>query len=98
MDGISQPHHDHYLGMEELIGKVSISEFRGSPYERRRDDNSLSWDEWREYCNLKEKLVPNVNSRFTCSKGVQKILSDCTFFVLGPHQEINVYRPVVASS
>lgn len=86
---ISHPHHDHYLGMEELIGKVTVAEFWGSPYERRYDDNSLSYEEWKEYCNLKEKLVPDSNRRFTCTKNIRKTFSDYEFVVLGPRKNVN---------
>lgn len=86
---ISHPHHDHYLGMEELIGKVTVAEFWGSPYERRYGDNSLENEEWKEYCNLKENLVPEANKRFTCTKNARKTLSGCEFVVLGPRKDVN---------
>ncbi|MFZ5994787.1 MAG: ComEC/Rec2 family competence protein [Thermodesulfobacteriota bacterium] len=86
---ITHPHHDHYLGMEELIGKVTVAEFWGSPYQRRYGDNSLSADEWNEYSDLKNRLIPDSNTRFTCTKGTEKILSGCKFIVLGPSNHIN---------
>ncbi len=86
---ISHPHHDHYLGMEELIGNVTVSKFWGSPYKRRYSDNSLAYDEWKEYCDLKEKLVPDNNRRFICTKGAKETFSGCTFTVLGPRDNIN---------
>lgn len=84
---ITHPHHDHYLGMEELIGKVTVAEFWGSPYQRRHGDNSLSVDEWNEYNCLKRRLVPN--NRFTCTKGAKKVFSSCRFLVLGPRKNVN---------
>jgi len=84
---ISHPHHDHYLGMEELIGRVTVAEFWGSPYQRRHGDNSLSADDWNEYCRLKERLVSN--NRFTCTKGVEKTFSNCKVLVLGPRESVN---------
>lgn len=86
---ISHPHHDHYLGMEELIGKVTVAEFWGSPYQRRHGDNSLSVDEWNEYNDLKNRLVSDSNRRFTCTKGVRKTLSGSEFVVLGPRNDVN---------
>jgi competence protein ComEC len=87
---ISHPHHDHYLGMEEMIGKVTVAEFWGSPYKRRYGDNSLSLDEWKEYCALKERLVPDNNSRFICTKEAKKTFAyGCTFLVLGPRKDVN---------
>lgn len=87
---VSHPHHDHYLGMEELIGNVTVAEFWSSPYKRRHGDDSLSLDEWNEYCSLKEKLVPDPNKRFTCIKDARKTLSGCEFVVLGPRKDINI--------
>jgi competence protein ComEC len=86
---ITHPHHDHYLGMEELIGKVTVAEFWGSPYERRYGDNSLENEEWKEYCNLKYQLVPESSKRFTCIKNARKTLSGCEFVVLGPRKDVN---------
>lgn len=84
---ITHPHHDHYLGMEELIGKVTVAEFWGSPYQRRHGDNSLSADEWNEYCRLKERLVPN--NRYACTKGLEKTFSNSKLLVLGPRKNVN---------
>jgi len=86
---ISHPHHDHYLGMEELIGKVSVHEFWGSPYKRRQGDSSLAYEEWREYCSLKAKLVPDQTHRFTCTKNASKEVSVCTLTILGPRANTN---------
>lgn len=86
---VSHPHHDHYLGMEDLIGKFTVAEFWGSPYERRHGDNSLSLDEWKEYCQLKEKLIPDNQKRFTCPSGTRKTFSGCEFVVLGPRKAVN---------
>jgi len=84
---ISHPHHDHYIGMEELIGRVRVDEFWGTPYLRRYDDSSLSSDEWNHYCHLKSRLVSK--KIFTCTKGVEKTIGVCTFVVLGPRKDVN---------
>jgi beta-lactamase superfamily II metal-dependent hydrolase len=86
---ITHPHHDHYLAMEDLIGKVTVAKFWGSPYQRRYGDDSLSVDDWNEYTRLKERLIPDANSRYTCTKGAEAIFSGCKFVVLGPRKEIN---------
>jgi len=86
---ISHPHHDHFLGLEDFIGKVTIAEYWGSPYERRYGDSSLSLDEWNEYNNLKGRLVPNVNNRYICYKDEKKTFSNCIFTVLGPRNDLN---------
>jgi competence protein ComEC len=86
---ITHPHHDHYLGMQDLIGKFTIAKFWGSPYERRYNDKSLSLDDWKEYCRLKEKLIPDNQKRFVCSSGTRMTFSGCEFVVLGPSKAIN---------
>lgn len=86
---ITHPHRDHYLGMEDFIGKFTVAEFWGSPYKRRPGDNSLSLDEWNEYCRLKENLVPDGQRRFTCLKGANTTIGGCEFFVLGPRSTVN---------
>ncbi len=86
---ISHPHSDHYLGMEDLINNFTVAEFWGSPYKRRHDDNSLSLEDYNEYTNLKNKLVPDSSKRFTCSSGVRKNFTNCNFLVLGPRTSVN---------
>lgn len=86
---ISHPHHDHYLGIEDLVGNVIVARFWGSPYQRQRDDNSLATDEWNEYSKLVQKLVPDVGKRVTLTKGQSATYSGCTFHVLGPRNEVN---------
>ena len=86
---ISHPHHDHYLGIEDLVGKATVAKLWGSPYERRRGDNSLAADEWNEYSKLIEKLVPDASKRFTATKGATEKYSGCTFQILGPRKDVN---------
>ena len=86
---ISHPHHDHYLGIQDLVGDFTVAEFWGSPYQRRYGDNSLSNDDWNEYCELRNKLVPNIQKRYVCSKGVRQTFSGCEFTVLGPRNTLN---------
>lgn len=85
---ISHPHHDHYLDMEDMIGKFTIAEFWGSPYQRRHGDNSLALDDWNEYVDLKNKLIPDNQKRFICSKGTRKKFSQCEFLVMGPRDTL----------
>ena len=86
---ITHPHHDHYLGLEDLIGSFTVAAFWGSPYDRRYGDNSLSLDDWNEYNDLKNRLVSDSNKRFNCSKDARKTFSGCEFIVLGPRKTIN---------
>jgi competence protein ComEC len=89
---ISHPHHDHYLGIGELIGKVNVQEVWGTPYKRREGDPSLSYDEWSEYINFIETLVPSHQHRFVCYKGARKNFDKLEFIVLGPRHNINQYE------
>jgi len=86
---VSHPHHDHYLAMRDLIGKVTVAEFWGCPYERRYGDSSLSVEDWEEYCELKRKLVPDAGKRFKVWKQTKATFPPCTFTVLGPRKDVN---------
>jgi competence protein ComEC len=87
---ISHPHHDHYIAMEDLIGNFAVAEFWGTPYIRRNEDNSVSIEDWNEYKSLKERLMPNAQQRFTCTKGIQKTFaSEFVFTILGPRKNVN---------
>jgi len=87
---ITHPHHDHYIGMHDLLlGGITVGEFWGSPYKRRYGDNSLSLEDLKEYNNLKAKLVPNNNNRYVVSKSVKKTFSNCNFTILGPRKVIS---------
>lgn len=86
---ITHPHHDHYSGIEDLLDIFTVAKLWGSPYKRRYDDNSLSLDEWNEYCQLKEKLIPDSEKRFTCTKNARISFSGCEFVVLGPRCNVN---------
>jgi competence protein ComEC len=86
---VSHPHHDHYLGLEDLIGYATVAKFWGSPYQRRYGDNSLSLNDWTEYQSLRDRLVPDTTRRSTPYKGESVTFSDCTFTVLGPRNSLN---------
>jgi len=47
---VTHQHYDHFQGMKYLIdGDYTIEYLIYSPYERRRDDNSVEYDEWQEF-------------------------------------------------
>lgn len=85
---ITHPHHDHFLGIQDLINHVKVNRFWGSPYKRRNGDSTLTIEEWKEYLELKEKLVPAAN-RSICYKGAQIEMGGCIFRVLGPRRNVN---------
>lgn len=86
---VTHPHHDHYLGMEDLAGEFTIAEFWGSPYSRRESDQSITVNDWNEYHDLRDSLVINDQKIFICSKGARKTFSGCEFIVLGPRNTVN---------
>jgi len=88
---VTHPHHDHFIALQDVIKHVAIKKFWGSPYQRKKGDNSLSIEEWREYIALKEKLIPDRTKRKICFKGAQTDINGCTFKILGPRKDINDY-------
>jgi beta-lactamase superfamily II metal-dependent hydrolase len=86
---VSHAHHDHYLGFEDLIGYATVARFWGSPYQRRYGDNSLSLDDWNEYCALRDRLVPDASRRSTPYKDEAIAFSGCTYRVVGPRSNVN---------
>lgn len=57
---ISHQHPDHYGGLSYLKDKgYSIDLLVYSPYERRYDDNSVTYDEWQAFNGLRDYFVRN---------------------------------------
>ena len=55
---ITHQHYDHFDGIQTLIdNEVTVDELWECPYKRRYGDNSVGYDEWQDYQNLKQKLV-----------------------------------------
>lgn len=55
---ITHQHRDHFSGMGYLADNgYSIDYLVYSPYERRRGDNSVEYDEWEEFKEYKEYFV-----------------------------------------
>jgi beta-lactamase superfamily II metal-dependent hydrolase len=64
-----------------------------SPYERRRDDNSLSLEEWQEFNSLKEKFLKNgtkVYAPYRQNNLTEPywMIDEFSFKILGPHKEV----------
>jgi beta-lactamase superfamily II metal-dependent hydrolase len=52
---ITHQHYDHFLGMEYLKdNNYSIEYLIYSPYDRRSGDNSVEYDEWKQFNNYAE--------------------------------------------
>ncbi len=55
---ITHQHRDHFGGLTYLKDKgYSIEFLIYSPYERRQGDNSVEYDEWREFNELRDYFV-----------------------------------------
>lgn len=88
---VTHPHHDHYLGIEDLLDKgVTVAEFWGSHYKRRQGDSSVDKNDWDEYHRLRDAITPE-GKRFVCYKHPDhmRTFGGCTFRILGPRKEVN---------
>lgn len=91
---ISHQHRDHFNGLEYLLeNKYRIDFLIYSPYQRREGDNSVEYDEWNEFEDLRQALAlqgtqlrkpfrdDNVsNPYWKCG--------DVTFYILAPFHDI----------
>lgn len=91
---ITHQHCDHYSGLNYLKeNNYSIDFLIHSPYERRRDDNSVTIDEWNEFKMLKDYFAkkgtaiyaPYRQDNFT--KPYWET-NNVKFEILGPHSYI----------
>jgi len=91
---ITHQHEDHYSGLQFLKDKgYTINFLIHSPYDRRRNDNSVTYEEWEEFSSLKEyfrrqgtKLYSpyrqeSFNEPWWDTQGIQ-------FEIIGPHSSI----------
>lgn len=91
---ITHPHRDHFNGLKELFKrqpKIQVGEFWESPYKRRRGDDSPKPDEWKEYCDLRDRYIAKskIHSVYSLGPNSLKELSGCYFRVLGPREDVN---------
>lgn len=91
---ITHPHRDHFSGLKELFKRqprIRIGEFWESPYKRRREDNSLPLDEWKEYRDLRDWYIARSKTHtvYSNSSDSFKDLSGCKLQILGPNIEVN---------
>lgn len=85
---LTHPHHDHYLGLADLRGRVTFGEIWGSPYDRRTGDHSVSLDDWSEYHSLVNDFATSSNF-FTVQSGVRERWGNADIAVLGPRRNAN---------
>ncbi|KNY27680.1 ComEC/Rec2 family competence protein [Pseudobacteroides cellulosolvens] len=92
---ITHQHYDHFLGMKYLKdNKYSIQYLIYSPYERRREDNSVQYEEWQEFNSLVSHFKKNGSKEYTpmrqssFDKPWWKI-DGLGFWMLGPEKHIS---------
>lgn len=91
---ITHQHYDHFRGMKYLIDNgYSLDYLIYSPYKRRRDDNSVEYDEWQEfngYADYFERQGTKIYRPYRpddLSKAWW-ITSGLTIWIFGPHGNV----------
>lgn len=91
---ITHQHADHYSGLSHLKANgYSIDCLIYSPYERRRDDNSVTIEEWNEFNSLKDYFVgrgtkPYPQYRQDSWDKPWWETNGVKFWMIGPHSSI----------
>lgn len=91
---ITHQHSDHYSGLKYLYdNSFSIENIIYSPYVRRKDDASVSSEEWNEFNTLKDKFIVKGTKSYTPVRQVdfKKPYWDCNgvkFEIIGPDKSI----------
>jgi len=93
---ITHQHYDHFQGMKYLIDEgYTIEYLIYSPYERRRGDNSVEYEEWQEfseYANYFERQGSKIYKPYrpdSLDKAWWKP-SGLTIWIFGPHENIAI--------
>ena len=89
---LTHPHRDHFTGIQTLLDNdITFSEIWGSPYKRRRGDNSLPLDEWNEYVAFVNKLKEQGAKSYTpyASSSVYDTIGGAKFYIFAPYRGIN---------
>lgn len=92
---ITHQHYDHFDGIQVLLdNNVTVSELWECPYKRRHGDDSVGYDEWQSYQNLKEKLKKNGTRVYKSSRtsGVYDTVGGKDIQILNPAININDYK------
>lgn len=91
---VTHPHRDHYSGLEYLRKNgYAIECLIFSPYDRRRDDNSLSFEEWNEFNDHKSYFSGRGTKLFPAYRQ-EKFeesywnIDGVRFWMLGPYKDL----------
>jgi len=86
---LTHQHYDHFDGIQTLINnKIEVSEIWESCYQRRHGDNSVKYDEWKDYI----KLTLALNAKFyqpVRSSDDFDVVGGAHFQFLNPPEDIN---------
>lgn len=91
---ITHQHYDHFKGLQYLIDQnYDIEFFIYSPYERRYSDNSVEYDEWVSFNNLKDKIEKKGAKIYTPYRQDKFdnpwwSIDDLKIYMLGPEKNI----------
>lgn len=92
---ITHQHRDHYSGLNYLFNNnYSIDYIIYSPYVRRRNDNSVSLEEWNEFNSLVDKFIKKGTETRTpfrqdsWDKAFWKS-NGASFWIVGPDKSIS---------
>lgn len=92
---LTHQHYDHFDGIEKLINAdITVKEIWESPYSRRYNDNSVSYEEWQDYQRLVRKLESRGALRYSPSRSSQvyDTIGGASFRILNPVKNINDYE------
>lgn len=88
---ITHQHYDHFDGMRALIDNdIEVGEIWESNYSRRYNDQSVEYDEWQSYQNLRDKLGAKIYHPTRSTDDYDKI-GGASFQILSPKKNINDY-------
>jgi beta-lactamase superfamily II metal-dependent hydrolase len=91
---ITHQHSDHYSGLGYLKDNgYSIGCLIYSPYDRRHNDSSVTWDEWKEFEAYKDYFVgqgtkPYAPFRQTDWSKAWWDIDGIQYWIIGPHESV----------
>jgi beta-lactamase superfamily II metal-dependent hydrolase len=91
---ITHQHYDHFTGLQYLKdNKYFIRDLIYSPYERRKDDNSVEYDEWESFKKLATYFDNNGSTTFKPYRQDEfskpwRTIAGLNFYMIGPNKTI----------
>ncbi len=86
---LTHQHYDHFDGIQTLLDNdIQVVEIWESCYERRRNDNSVKYDEWNDYQKLKTALGAKVYQPTKSTENFS-IVGGAGIQIYNPPQNVN---------